>query len=207
MTPNDILTLPPSEAEEACFSRLRVLDETWKFSYPEIGLLCRAVEKQHLWKQRVDPETGKKCSSFARWVRVAAPWSYATVFAAMRDVEDLQDVPAEHLAEIPAANIGTLRQLSTAVRQDTAIIEAAKTMRAPDFVEQVRKEYPLQHLEKKKTLRFVMDETAADKVEQVLKMAEEKGAGNWSDALEMICEEVAMQWRLEAEVEQVIANE
>jgi len=206
LTPNELLSLPPAEAEEACFTRLRILDETWKFSYPEIGLLCRQVEAKHLWKQRIDSETGKKCSSFARWVRVAAPWSYATVFAAMRDVEELQDVPAEHLAEIPAANIGTLKQLSTAVRQDPAIIEAAKTMRAPEFVEQVRKEYPLQHLEKKKTLRFSMDESAADKVEQVLQMAEAKGARNWSEALEMIAEEAADVWRLEAEVEQVIAE-
>lgn len=206
MTPSELLELPASEAEEACFSRLRLLDQTWKYSYIEIGQICRIVERKHLWKQRTDPATGERCTSFPAWVHAAAPWSFSTVFAAMRDCEELQDVPAEHLAEIPAANIGTLKQLSTAVRQDPAIIEAAKTMRAPEFVEQVRKEYPLQHLEKKKTLRFTMDESAADKVEQVINIAMAKGAKNWSDALEMICEEAADVWRLESEVEQALKD-
>ena len=206
MTPNDLLSMPASEAEEACFTRLRQLDQTWRFSFCEIGILCRWIEKSRLWKQRVNPITGEHCKTMPEWIHCAAPWSYATVFTAMRAVEELKDVPAEHLAEIPVVNIGTLRQLSSAVRSDPAIIEAAKTLPSAQFVEQVRKDYPLQHLEKKRTLRFVMDESAADKVEEVIKMAQLKGAVNWSDALEMMAEEAATQWRLEAEVEQVIVE-
>lgn len=204
MTVNELLSMSATEAEEACFTRLRLLDETMKYSYPEIGLICRQVEVNHLWKQRTDPETGHKCSSFARWVRVAAPWSYATVFAAMRDVEELQDVPAEHLAEIPASNIGTLKQLSTAVRNVPDVLEAAKTMHAPDFAEKVRTEYPDQHLERKEILRFTVDGSAADRIKAVIDMATQKGAHNWGEALELICEEAADVWRLESEVERAI---
>jgi len=195
------------EVEELYFSRLRLLDQTLKYSYAEIGVICRRVKLSQLWRQRTDPATGETISSFERWVRVAAPWANSTVFAAMRDVEELTDVPEADLLEIPATNMTTLKQLSTAVRKDPDVLLAAKTMRSEEFVEKIRAEHPMQHIEKKVVLRVSgLDESAYERVVEAFNTAmATKGAKTWAEALEMICEEAADVWRTEAEVEAIIS--
>lgn len=176
--------LPDEEAESLMFLRLRSLDETWKLSYGEVGLICQAVQTRLLWKHRPDPETGERCTSFTRWVLCAAPWSYATVFAAKRDVEELlPDVGAEDIAQIPASNFTVMRQLSTGVRSSPEVVEAAKTKRTEELVEQIRRDHPNEHLEQRKLMRFSPTETQAADIEEAIALAMEQGAMSRTEAL------------------------
>jgi hypothetical protein len=195
-----ILKRPNADAEAALFDRLRYLDRTTKLAYSEIGLISLTVQAYRLHEHRTDPEADRPCS-FTRWLRLAAPWSYSTAFAAMRDVEDLKDIPAEHLAEIPQSNFPILRQLSTTVRSEPQVLEAAKSKSAGDFVEQIRKYHPEQHLESRKMLRVNMEESALEKVEEAIFEAMSRGASNRGEALEMICAEALLEWKFEKEIE------
>ena len=197
-----ILKFPRAEAECALFERLRYLDRTTKLAYSELGFISLTVQTYRLHEYRAD-EQGKPLS-FTRWIRLAAPWGYSQCFAAMRDVEDLKDIPPEHLAEIPQSNMPILKQLSTAVRSEPAVIEAAKTQTAAEFTEKIRKDHPEQHLETRKILRFTVDESLAIKIEEAIEEAERRGATSRSEALEMICAEVWLAWQLEEEIEEAL---
>ena len=204
---SEVLGLSDEDAEHALFSYMKNFEDQFTFSYARIGLICREVEAYLLWEKRIDPETGQPCTSFTRWVRVCCPRSYPTVYAAMRDVEALKDIPDQHLSQIPASNFPIVKQLSTAVRSDPEVLEAAKTQNTEGLVEHVRANHPEQHIERTKILRVPLDESAMDKVEELFKQAQLRGAKNRSEALEMICAETELQWRLESEIEQVVLNE
>jgi len=199
-----ILKRPNAEAESALYERLRYLDRTTKLAYSEIGFVSKTVQAYRLHEHRIDPATGNPCS-FSRWIRLAAPWGYSVAFQAMRDVEDLADIPAEHLAEIPQSNFPILKQLSTAVRAEPRVIEAAKTKTSADFTEHIRKDHPDQHIETRKMLRVNMEESALAKVEEAIFEAMGRGATSRGHALEQIAAEALMQWQYEAEIEKALS--
>lgn len=201
-----ILALSNVQAESALYERLRYLDRTVRLSYAEIGYISSTVQTYLLHEHRMDPKTGKPCS-FTRWIRLAAPWGYSTAFAAMKDVEDLKDIPVEHLAEIPQSNFPVLKQLSTAVRAEPAVIEAAKSKSAGEFVQQIRKDHPDQHLDARKMLRVNMEESALEKVEEAIFEAMGRGASSRGEALEMLCAEALLQWRLEREITEALKDD
>lgn len=203
----EVLALPDCQAEEAIFNRIQAVTRTWEMSYAEVGLLCRAVDSYLLWEQRTDPDTGELCASFSRWMHIAAPRSFSTCYAAMRDVEALQDVPAEQVAQIPAANFPVMKQLSTEVRNDPAVLRTAQTGSAERLVDHVRANHPDQHIERTKFLRFPLEESAAERIEEALRLAELHGAHNRSEALELIAREAVEQWRLEDEVAEALSRE
>jgi hypothetical protein len=210
LTPDQIavvLTLHDSESEPILFNRLQQIAATWELGYAEVGLICREVDAYLLWQQRPDPDTGEPCASFARWIHVCCPRSYSTVYAAMRDVEALKDVPDRHLAKIPASNFPIVKQLSTAVRNDPEVMAGAQTKCTEDFVEQIRRDHPGQAIERSRVLRFKLDESAADEVEAVIQMAEARGAKNWAEALEAICAEVKTQWLMESDIMDALETE
>lgn len=201
-----ILALSHSRAEIALFDRLRYLDRTTKLAYSEIGFICKTVQQFMLYEYRQDPDTGKMVS-FTRWIRLAAPWGYSTAFAAMKDVEELKDIPAEHLAEIPQSNFSVLRQLSTAVRAEPDVIEAAKTKSAEQFTEQIRKDHPEQHIESRKMLRVNMEESALAKVEEAILEAMMRGATSRGEALEMVCAEALLEWQFQKAITEVLKDD
>ena len=201
-----LLGMADEDAEPILFKRLQQITATFELGYAEVGLICREVDSYLLWEKRIDPETGQPCTSFTRWVRVCCPRSYPTAYAAMRDVESLKDIPDQHLSQIPASNFPIVKQLSTAVRSDPEVLEAAKTQNTEGLVEHVRANHPEQHIERTKILRVPLDESAMGKVEELFKQAQLRGAKNRSEALEMICAEAELQWRLEAEIEEAATN-
>ena len=177
-------------------------------SGPQIGIMCRDVRNELLWQCRTDPSTGLPCTSFTRWMRVAAPRAYSTAHGYLADVIALKDIPDENLSQIRGDNVGTVVQLSTAVRADQSVLEAAKTQRNDDFVETIRQTHPDQHLEHKKTLSFHPVESAAQTIERALQMAaEDHGASTRDDALELLAVTSIDQWRLEKEVEGSLTSE
>ncbi len=201
-----LLGLADEDSEPILFNRLQQITSTFELGYAEVGLICREVDAYLLWEKRTDPETGQPCVSFTRWVRVCCPRSYATVYAAMRDIESLKDIPDQHLSQIPASNFPIVQQLSTSVRAEPDVLEAAKTQNTKGLVEHVRANYPDQHIERTRFLRLPLDESVMEKVEELFKQAQLRGARNRSEALEMICAEAELQWRMEAEIEQVMTE-
>ena len=189
-----ILALSHNDAETALFDRLRYLDRTTKLAYSEIGYICKTVQTYQLHDYHSAP------CSFTTWIRLACPWSYSTAFAAMRDVEELADIPAEHLAEIPQSNFPILRQLSTAVRSEPQVIEAAKSKTAEAFTEQIRKDHPEQHIETRKMLRVNMDESALAKVEEAILTAMQRGATSRGEAMEMVAAEALLEWEFQKQI-------
>jgi hypothetical protein len=202
-TMNCILKLPNAEAESILFERLRYLDRTTKLAYSEIGTISLTVQRFRLHEHRYDEELKKPCS-FTRWLRLAVPWSYATAFAAMKDIEELADIPAAHLAEIPQSNFPILRQLSTAVRAEPQVIEAAKNKSADEFIGQIRHDHPEQHIESRKMLRVNMDESALAKVEEAILEAMQRGATSRGEALEAVAAEALLEWQFEKEITEAL---
>jgi hypothetical protein len=192
--------LPDPEAEQAIFTEMQRFDDDERLRYTRAGLMVQTVQKRMLWQRRLDPETNYPCRSFGRWLRICCPYSYATAYSALRDVDDLQDLPADELAQIPHANIPTMKQLSGGVRKRPEVLAAAKTQSNEEFVETIRQAFPHQHLEHKRALRFNPDESAAEKIEQALEMAKDHGASTRDDALELLAVTAVEQWQMEREV-------
>ena len=145
-------------AESAIFNRLTIYAAQDHTRYAEVGLMADTVDSKLLWRFRVDPEDGLPCRSFARWAHIC-PYPYSTLYAAMRDVRELigvegKGVDPEDVAEISQGNIATMKSLSTAVRRDPKVLQAAKTMRPEKFVEEVQKSHPNQALETRKPMKF-----------------------------------------------------
>ena len=171
----DYLKLPDEEAAQAITDHIKQWDAEEPLRYAAIGLMTHQVWKRMLWQHVIDPANGFPCRSFARWVRVTAPAGYSTVYAAMRDVEALPDVPAADLAQIPQSNFKTLKQLSTAVRGDEKVLAVAKSGRTDELVKYIQKEHPAQHIEADTFLRVPLTETQMADVEDAIKKAMDSG--------------------------------
>lgn len=185
MTP-DYTQLPDPDAEAAIYERMHAYDENERMGYAQIGQMAYLVERRMLWKHRQDPADGFPCRSFARWVRICCPFAYSTVYSALRDVADLQDVPAEELAQIPQSNFRTLKQLSTAVRRDPKVLAIAKEQRTDALVAYVKEKHPEQHLEHDQIFKVPLNETQMADVEQAIEKAINRGCISRSEAVWMI---------------------
>lgn len=171
-----------AQLERALFDRMCVLDHTERTSYSERGRICLTVKNQMLHRERINPQTGSPCT-LTEWVRISAPWSYSTCFASMRDMELLSDIPSEDLIHVPECNFSILKQLSTAVRSQPAVIQAAKSKRSAEFIEHIQRHHADQHVESKETLRFIADATQAAEINKAIELSMERGAMSRTEAL------------------------
>ena len=171
--------------EPGIFARLSDYDEQERLRYAEVGLMVLTVEQGELWKLRTDPQTDYPCRSLNRWIQIACPYAHSTVYAALRDVKELQDVPTADLAQISQSNMRTMRQLSTKVRNDPKVLEAAKTGRTDALVSLVKANFPQQHLEGEKYLRFTLNETRMADVQEAIRKAMARGCDGSSEVLWM----------------------
>jgi len=180
----EYLSLPDPQAEQSIYDQMKAYDESARMSYAQIGLMALAVERRMLWKYRQDHADGLPCRSFARWVRICCPYAYSTVYAAKNDVESLSDVPAEQVAQIPQSNFRTMKQLSTQVRNDPKVLEAAKG-RTDTLVEFVKAKHPTQHIEADSMFRCPLNEGQMEDVEAAIAKAIERGCSTKSEVLWM----------------------
>lgn len=189
MTP-DYLSLADPDAAALISTRVRQWDTEDRVRYATLGLMVLAVEKRLLWQYVIDPDDGLPCRSLARWIRVCAPNAYSTCYAAKRDVEELQDVPADDLAQIPQSNMKTMKLLSTAVRRDPAVLKVAKTQRTEALVAHVKENHPEQHLEAPTKLLLNLTEIAKAEIEEAMQLAIERGDSHTK-------EEAVLMWAIE----------
>lgn len=188
-----LISLPDEQAAVELDRRMDAweqIDRLHEYSYSERGEICRQFEKRGLWKHILNPNSKEPFNSFSAWMASGAVGGRRINFESKRDIEALQDVPAEKLRGVPKSNVKILKQLSTAVRNQDAVLEAAKTLPQEQFLEKVEKEHPDQHIEGRRALRFSPGRSGAKKVEEWCKYAIEHDlAGNRDEALVMACEE------------------
>jgi len=139
--------------------RLRALEDIWRKGFAERGLILLEVEHRELWKYVTD-DHGKPFTSFSRWLIDCAPHSERDCRYALAAVKELQDVPKSDLLEIPRMNLEVLKSVSTSVRSQPEVLQAAKTLSEAEFVAHLQVTQPTQHIEA--TKRLVLTYPAGD---------------------------------------------
>ena len=147
-----------------------------------LGLMLYDFESERLWEEVIDPATGWPFGTFGQWMARCAPgeageaepparsWAYA----ALKARKELLDIPAADYAQIREANVGTLLQLSTAVRRDPAVLEAARGNN-PALIAHVKAHHKDQHIESPAKMLFNFTEGAKAEVEEAVQLAIERG--------------------------------
>jgi hypothetical protein len=171
----EMRALPDAYTAQLLDSHLRLLEQQWKRSFISRGLILIEMKQRQLWKHVLD-RNARPFTSLESWIVDAAPQSRSDCYAAMRAVEELRDIPREQLADIPRCNVATLRLLSSAVRSDPDVIEAAKNLSEKDFTARIEKDFPLQHIEGRRQIRFKLLQSDYEVVEQAIEMAMQDGA-------------------------------
>jgi len=208
---SDLLALPDPEAAEALNTRMYVLDQIHRIherSYSERGIIAREFERRSLWKHLVDPETFEAFPNLTAWLSCSDFLGCRrTNFEAKRDIELLADVPAEKLIDIPKGNLKVLTQMSTAVRNDPGILEAAKSLLPNEFLEKIEKEQPSQHIESRRPLRFSPGKSGAKVIERWIAYALDHDlVGTRDEAIVRACEMAMNDAQLDEEMESIPEN-
>ena len=190
---SDLIALPDPEAAVALDARMdawTTIDKLHERSFVERGIIIREFERRQLWKHLTDPETGHSFPNLTAWLSCENFLGCRrTNFEAKRTLAMLEDVPPAKLIDIPKGNLHTLTQLSTAVRNQPDVLEAARIMPREAFEEKVEKEHPTQHIESRRPLRFSPDRSGAKVIEEWIEYALEHDlAGTRDEALVLACE-------------------
>lgn len=191
---SESISLPDPEAAESLNRRMAAwvkVDRLYERSFVERGLIIREFEKRQLWKYLIDPETGETFPHLSAWLSSADYLGCRrTNFESKRILAMLADVPAEKLIDVPKANLHTLTQLSTAVRNDPEILEAARTLPREKFEEKLEREQPHQHIEVHSPMKFHFGRSQRKAIEAWVEYATNHNlAGTREEAVAWACEE------------------
>lgn len=192
ITERDILnlrTVDNLDAADVFDKRIRVMEQQHKRSFVERGMILVEMETRQLWSVLVDPDTNVYYRSLERWLMVAAPYSRSDCYAAMRAIKELKDVAVEEIQQMSRANVEILAGLSTAVKRDPIVIQAAKELPERAFVEKINESFPEQHVEPKEGFRIKPDKSARKLIEDTIKMVEWAYDINGKEAaIEVLCQ-------------------
>lgn len=202
---SDIIAMPDTEAAAAMNERMALLDHIHRIherSYAERGIIVREFERRQLWQHLTDQDTGQPFPNFTAWISCSDFLGCRRVnFEAKRDMEMLKDVPAAKLIDVPKGNLKVLTQLSTAVRNDPGILEAAKTLPQNEFLAKVETDQPQQHIETQQRLIFSPGRSGAKVIEEMIAWALEHDiAGSRNEAIVRAAETALHEWELEEEL-------
>lgn len=149
ITPSDIEAIremEPRTQAKMYDERARDKEKSGKRTFVEWGLIMVEMDTKQLYKQLLDPE-GNPYRSLGMWISEAAPTSRSNAYAAKNAMEAInEEISVEDLNEIPRQNIETLKKLSTSVKKNPMVIEAAKQMSEKDFKSKIDKDHPGQHI-------------------------------------------------------------
>ena len=184
---------------------MSILDEISRIherSFVERGIIIREFERRQLWKHLTDPETDQPFPNLTAWLSCDKFLGCRRAnFEAKRTLAMLEDIDPAKLVGIQRGNLRTLTQLSTAVRTQPDVLEAARTMPREAFEEKVEKEHPNQHVQVHRALSFRPDRSGAKAIEEAIAWALEHDiAGTREEALVRACETALHQWELEQEL-------
>jgi hypothetical protein len=208
----DLMGFTDEMAAEALNARMGAwvgLDRLQERSFVERGIIIREFERRQLWKHLIDPDTGLPFPHLTAWLSCDNFLGCRrTNFEAKRTLAMLEDVPPAKLIDIPKGNLHTLTQLSTAVRNQPDVLEAARTMQPEAFEEKVERDHPQQHIEARRPLRFSPGRAGAKIVEEMIAYAlEHDVAGSRDEALVRAAETALNEWRLEEELKSMPVEE
>lgn len=202
---SDLFSLPDAEAAEALNGRMAAfvqIERIHQRSYVERGLIIREFEKRKLWKYLTDPETGETFPHLTAWLSCSEFLGCRrTNFESKRDMELLVDISAEKLIDVPKSNIKVLTQLSTAVRNQPDVLEAARTLPQHELMDKVEQEHPLQHIEKCMPIRLTPGRSERKAIDKWVNYALEHDiAGSPTEAVVRACEMAMHDAELEEEL-------
>lgn len=164
LTEDDILRLRKADAwttAEIYDARLREMERQHRRSFVEMGMICLEVSDQELWKKLIVPDyyddegllhTGEYFHSFDAWMLSAAGVSRSSAYSAMKTVKELKDVPMDEVRAMPRCNAVVLAGLSSEVRQQPEMREAAKVMTEEAFIAEIQTRHPNEHRERRQAL-------------------------------------------------------
>lgn len=137
VNPSEELTV--QERAESRDHYVRDFDARWG-DWTGIAKVCVDVERDRDWETL-------GYHSFEAWLVGAAPRSRSYLYLVIGRYKELSvDIPEADLAQISLGSAGVLRQLSSKIRRDPEVIEAAQKP-PKEFRESLRASHPDQHVE------------------------------------------------------------
>lgn len=204
LTLPDLISLPDPEAAVALNGRMALLDmvdAAHSVSYSQRLVIIAEFRRRSLWKYLIDPLVGEAFPHETAWLSSGFGGCRRVNFEAKRDAEKLADVPPGKLLDVPKGNIKVLTQLSTAVRNEPAILETARTASEDELLDKVEKEHPDQHLTVRKRIILRPGRAEARVIEGWVAYAREHDiAGTREEALVFACEVALDRCRLDEEL-------
>jgi hypothetical protein len=176
-----VRSMAPVDAAIALDGALRALDGLSKRIFIERGLILLEVESRRLWEFLATPE-GIPYRSFEHWVTLAADYSRRDCFYALAAAKELRDIPVRELSQMTRSNIEVMKTLSSGVRKQPEVIEAAKTLPEREFVAKLQNDYPSQHIEQRQPVTMASPEDCAE-FEAAIARAMERGATTRAEAI------------------------
>ena len=187
MTP-DYTTLPRPERAQYITDAVSKWAKKYATRFAVLGLMLHDCESNELWKEVIDDTVGFPFGTFGQWMARCTPGddspARSTAYDALKWRKRLLDIPAADYAQIREANVGTLVQLSTAVRRDPAVLEAARGNN-PDLIALVKEKHADQHVEASTMFRCPLSECQMDDVEKAIAKAMNRGCASRSEVIWM----------------------
>lgn len=142
--------------------RAREIEKQWKSTWVELADLCATIRGSELWR-----DGGYE--SFGSWLKNACPTSRSMAYLAMGIREELTEMSAEDLRQIPLGNAKILQD-TPRIRRNGHLIEAAKAQPPREFIGTVIEQAPDAHLEQKQVHKFRMTTSASKTLQAGLDM-------------------------------------
>lgn len=185
----DYSTLPRPERAQYITDAVSKWAKKYATRFAVLGLMLHDCESNELWKEVIDDTVGFPFGTFGQWMARCTPGeddspARSTAYAALRARKALSDISAADYAQIREANVGTLVQLSTAVRRDPAVLEAAKGNN-PALIALVKEKHADQHVEASTMFRCPLSEGQMDDVEKAIAKAMNRGCASRSEVIWM----------------------
>jgi hypothetical protein len=168
-------------------ARLREIERGHAKTFTELGLILVECESRELWKFAV-ASNGEHPQSFSAWIVDCLPVSNGSAFAALKCAKRLKSIPFHDRSQIPRGNLEVMSCMSESVATSTQVVDAAKSLKPNEFLKHVETEYPMQHIESKRPMRFYPDATSREVVDYALEIAQALEECGRDEALEKVCQ-------------------
>jgi len=193
---SDDLALPDEQAASKLDFRMHLwttVDDLAEGSYIERGIIASEIQKRELWKY-----LGFR--NFNHWAYSKNLGSHGSIMEAKSDVLALgRDIEPPDLAGIPKRSIKVLRQLSSAIRRDKEILQAARDLPSEEFVAKIGLEHPDQHIEQ--------GLPGVEKVKEAVQYALDHDIAGTTDEARLYMATAALEWWAMTEVSETAVEE
>ena len=167
------------EAAQTYTERLKAIESGYLRTFTELGEILVEVEARQLWRF--------ESRSFTQYIVDCLPVSNGTAFSAYRVAKVLAEIPPAERERIPRGNLETMAGMSEKLAKSEGIRTAAQNMAPKEFRETIERDYPGQHIEAHKPMRFSPERSARDLIDETLGMIQAVEECSRDQALEFAC--------------------